>query len=82
MGTISKRFVCYGFCPIDEDDVTIEVEYTSLQLPNEDKKRKKFTKSSNCCYYLSQGKCDKRNDCPVFLEAEVTRYEDYSKVRY
>ncbi len=82
MGTISRNFTCCGFCPIDNDNVEIEIEYTSLQLPNEDKKRKRFTKSRNCCYYLHEGKCNKKEDCPVFLEAESTRYEDFSKIRY
>ena len=82
MGTISKTFVCYGFCPVDKHDVPIQIEYTSLQLPDEDKKRKRFTKAQNCCSYLSDGKCNKRDDCPVFLKAESTRYEDYSKIHY
>ena len=80
MGTISRKFVIYGFCPVDKDDIPIEVEYTSLQLPNEDKHKKRFVKSRNCCWYLDKGKCDKFNDCPVFLEASDIRIEDFSNI--
>lgn len=82
MGTISRKFVCDGYCPLDQDTVSIEIEYISLKRPGEDKRHKRFTKMSNQCWYLAAGKCDKYNDCPVFQNAECVRYEDYSGICY
>ena len=82
MSTISRNFVVHGYCPIDKNDVAIEVEYISFSVPNEDKRHKKFVKGNNRCFYLSEGKCSRKDDCPVYKEAATERYEDFSKIHF
>lgn len=82
MATISRKFVVYGECPVDKNVVPIEVEYNSFPFPDEDKRHKRFIKNSNQCYYLFEGKCNLKEECPIYKEAPEDRYEDFSKVFY
>lgn len=82
MPTISRLFVATGFCPVGKKDVAIEVEYTSLPLPNKDKHQKLFIKSGCKCCYLSDGRCNHKSDCPIYKNAPTKRHEDFSKTCY
>lgn len=76
MSTISKRLNVSGFCPIDNENVPIEIEYISFPIPERDRNRRLFIKNSNKCYYLKEGKCDKNKLCPIYQNAEIEKYLD------
>lgn len=82
MGTIQKRYIHTGYCPVDNNVASIEIKYMSLSLPDEDKKHKEFLKAENLCRYLNQHKCSLRETCPIYQEAPVRCYEDYSQKYY
>lgn len=82
MGSIARDFVYRGYCPVDKQTVGIEIQYSSLSFPNEDKHMKEFFKAQNNCFYLREGKCKMGNDCPIFQAAENVRIEDFSKFYY
>lgn len=82
MRTITTRKIHTGLCPVDNNVASIEIEYMSLSLPDEDKKHKEFLKAQNLCCYLNQHKCSLRESCPIYQDAPVRCYEDYSQKYY
>lgn len=65
---IEEETTIDGFCPIDNGIVSIDISYYSIPNKNFSEERV-FNKHENKCSYLSNGKCNKNKDCPIFKEA-------------
>lgn len=67
MSTINKKFYADGICDLEGNHVTIEIKYISL--PEVDRTNKKFMKMENKCFYLGEGRCDKKKECSIYKNA-------------
>lgn len=76
MATISRLININGFCPVDNEEVPIEIEYLCFPSVEDSKKKNLFVKNSNQCYYLKEGKCNLNKSCPIYQNAEVEKYLD------
>ena len=80
MATISKNYITHGFCPIDRNDVSIEIEYSSIPLPTDREGYRVFFKTNNRCWHLRDIKCKAGNKCPIYIAAEVKKIEKIRRV--
>ena len=74
MSSINKIFYEEGFCPIDQNKVTIEISYLSVPKV-ETNNKKEYAKIKNKCWYLNNGKCNLGNECEIFKKASNFRTE-------
>lgn len=80
MATLSRNYYSSGFCPIDKEDVTIEIEYISIPRPTDERGKRTFTKAHNRCCYLREGKCALGDECGIFKNAQGHYVEKVGKV--
>lgn len=76
MATITTEKTAHGYCLVDKENVAIPVRYSSFPRPMDEKGYRTFTKSSNLCEYLRDGRCSLGNNCEVYKNAlaEFTQY--------
>lgn len=68
MSSINKSFYHDGFCPVDGTNVTIEITYLSVPKINFSDVQQ-FCKIKNKCWYLNDGKCKLKQECPIYKDA-------------
>jgi hypothetical protein len=69
--TQSIKYSEFGYCSVDKQDVSIEIEYISLPkiYPGDNQQ---FIKNNNYCSYLREGKCNKGKNCNIYKNAPKT----------
>ena len=73
MATFSKKSIWNGFCPVDNNNVAISIEYISFKTLRHETL---YIKNRNMCFYLNKGKCNKGRKCPIYKDAPSKKRED------
>ncbi|WP_293717722.1 hypothetical protein [uncultured Phascolarctobacterium sp.] len=81
MATISKNILKSGFCKVDNDRVSIPIEYISFPDERSTKMNMTFIRNSNKCRYLSEGKCSMGRECQIYKDAEEQIELDISDMK-
>lgn len=80
MATLSRKYYSSGYCPIDKETVTIEIEYISIPRPSDERGKRTFSKAHNRCFYLREGKCSLGDECEIFKDAQAQYIENVGRV--
>lgn len=69
MPTVRKNISRRGFCKVDQENVSIPIEYVSL--PHDDGDQNiEYVKNNNLCSYLTEGKCRMEKECEIYKNSD------------